>query len=89
MKLYDWAAAPNPKRVRMFLAEKGLKINTVQVAGEDFQLGPSRVFTLGAGDPLLGPLAGHARGAALALLDAFPPARQFVGRRMMFGARGW
>lgn len=38
MKLYDWAAAPNPKRVRMFLAEKGLKIDTVQVAGEDFQL---------------------------------------------------
>ncbi len=49
----------------------------------------ARVFTLGAGAPLLGPLAGHARGAALALLDAFPPARQFVGRRMMFGARGW
>lgn len=48
-----------------------------------------RVFGIGAGHPLLGPLAGHARGAALALLDACPPARQFIGRRMMFGARGW
>lgn len=49
----------------------------------------ARAFTVGAGHPLLGPLAGHARGAALALLDACPPARQFIGRRMMFGARGW
>ena len=48
-----------------------------------------RIFGIGAGHPLLGPLAGHARGAALALLDACPPARQFIGRRMMFGARGW
>ncbi len=48
-----------------------------------------RVFGLGADTPALGALAGHARGAALALLDACPPARQFIGRRMMFGARGW
>jgi len=31
MKLYDFALAPNPKRVRVFLAEKGLVIPTVQV----------------------------------------------------------
>ena len=31
MKLYDFAPAPNPKRVRMFLAEKGLSVPTVQV----------------------------------------------------------
>ena len=48
-----------------------------------------RVFGFGAGNPALGTIAGHARGAALALLDACPAARQFIGRRMMFGARGW
>jgi 2-octaprenyl-6-methoxyphenol hydroxylase len=31
----------------------------------------------------------HARGAGLFALDLFPPARHFVARRMMFGARGW
>ena len=31
MKLYDFELAPNPRRVRMFLAEKGLQIPTVQV----------------------------------------------------------
>lgn len=31
MKLYDSAVAPNPRRVRIFLAEKGLEIPTVQV----------------------------------------------------------
>ncbi len=31
MKLYDFALAPNPKRVRMFLAEKGIEVPMVQV----------------------------------------------------------
>lgn len=31
MKLYDFAGAPNPKRARMFLAEKGIEVPTVQV----------------------------------------------------------
>jgi glutathione S-transferase len=31
MKLYDYAPAPNPRRVRMFLAEKGIVLPTVQV----------------------------------------------------------
>ncbi len=30
MKLYDWKIAPNPRRVRIFLAEKGLEIPTEQ-----------------------------------------------------------
>lgn len=34
-------------------------------------------------------VARHARGAGLFALDLFPPARHFVARRMMFGARGW
>ena len=31
----------------------------------------------------------HARGAGLFVLDLVPPARSFLARRMMFGARGW
>lgn len=31
MKLYDYTMAPNPRRVRIFLAEKGVEIETVQV----------------------------------------------------------
>ncbi|HEY6898649.1 MAG TPA: FAD-dependent monooxygenase [Rhodocyclaceae bacterium] len=31
----------------------------------------------------------HLRGAGLLALDLFPPARSFVARRMMFGARAW
>jgi 2-octaprenyl-6-methoxyphenol hydroxylase len=34
------------------------------------------------------PLA-HARGAGLLALDLLPPARSFVARRMMYGARAW
>jgi glutathione S-transferase len=39
MKLYDYAPAPNPRRVRIFLAEKGIAVPTVQVdlrANEQF-----------------------------------------------------
>ncbi len=39
MKLYDYAPAPSPRRVRVFLAEKGITVPTVQVdlrAGEQF-----------------------------------------------------
>ena len=31
MKLYDSTLAPNPRRVRVFLAEKGIQVPTVQV----------------------------------------------------------
>lgn len=31
----------------------------------------------------------HLRGAGLLALDLFPPARHFLARRMMFGARSW
>src|ERR1700724_904213 len=39
MKLYDCAGAPSPRRVRIFLAEKGIAVPTVQVDlrhGEQF-----------------------------------------------------
>ena len=42
-----------------------------------------RVF--GSNDPLLR----HARGLGLLALDLLPPARSFVARRMLFGARAW
>ena len=35
------------------------------------------------------PLLHHLRGAGLLALDLLPPARSFIARRMMFGARGW
>ena len=38
MKLYDFTMAPNPRRVRMFLAEKGIEVDSEQVdipAGEN------------------------------------------------------
>ncbi len=31
MKIYEFALAPNPRRLRIFVAEKGLKIPTEQV----------------------------------------------------------
>jgi glutathione S-transferase len=39
MKFYDCASAPSPRRVRIFLAEKGITVSTVQVdlrKGEQF-----------------------------------------------------
>jgi len=35
MKLYDFALAPNPRRVRLFLAEKGIDLEIEQVAIRD------------------------------------------------------
>jgi len=32
MKLYDWSIAPNPKRVRMYLAEKGIEVERIEAA---------------------------------------------------------
>jgi glutathione S-transferase len=32
MKLYDFVGAPNPKKVRVYLAEKGIKVPTEQVS---------------------------------------------------------
>ena len=31
MKLYDYTRAPNPRRVRIFLAEKGITVPVVQL----------------------------------------------------------
>jgi 2-octaprenyl-6-methoxyphenol hydroxylase len=54
-----------------------------------------RAGTVGFTDTLVrlfsndNPLLRHLRGAGLLALDLIPPARHFVARRMMFGARAW
>jgi glutathione S-transferase len=40
MKIYDWHIAPNPRRLHIFLAEKGLKIELVEVGQDDLTLAP-------------------------------------------------
>lgn len=41
MKIYDWHIAPNPRRLHIFLAEKGLEIELVEVGQTDLTLAPS------------------------------------------------
>jgi glutathione S-transferase len=41
MKTYDWRLAPNPRRVRMFLAEKGLDVPLEEVGTEACGSSPS------------------------------------------------
>jgi glutathione S-transferase len=38
MKLYDWSPAPNPRRVRIFLLEKGIEMPIADVGGEGIRL---------------------------------------------------
>lgn len=40
MKIFDWHIAPNPRRLHIYLAEKGLKVDLVEVGQEDFTLAP-------------------------------------------------
>jgi glutathione S-transferase len=42
MKLYHWKPAPNPRRVRIFLAEKGIGV-PMQDVGQGFRLTPDYV----------------------------------------------
>ena len=51
MKLYDYAPAPNPRRVRIFLAEKGVEVPTVQV---DIAKAENRAPAFRAKNPLGG-----------------------------------
>ena len=43
MKIYDWHIAPNPRRLHIYLAEKGLNIPFVEVGGEDLKLQPAYI----------------------------------------------
>lgn len=38
MKIYDWHIAPNPRRLHIFLAEKGIEVPLEEVGGDDFKL---------------------------------------------------
>ena len=38
MKFYDWGGAPNPRRVAMFIKEKGLDIETIDVGAKGARL---------------------------------------------------
>jgi glutathione S-transferase len=40
MKIYDWHIAPNPRRLHLYLAEKGMSVELVEVGQEDFTLAP-------------------------------------------------
>lgn len=41
MKIYDWHIAPNPRRLTIYLAEKGIEVERVEVSGEGFALQPA------------------------------------------------
>ena len=43
MKIYDWHIAPNPRRLHIYLAEKGLEIPLEEVGGDDLKLKSSYV----------------------------------------------
>ena len=40
MKIYDWHIAPNPRRLHIFLAEKGIAVELVEVGQDDLTLAP-------------------------------------------------
>jgi glutathione S-transferase len=41
MKIHDWHIAPNPRRLHIYLAEKGLRIPLEEVGGDDLRLQPA------------------------------------------------
>ena len=43
MKIYDWHIAPNPRRLHIYLAEKGLKVPLEEVGGDDLKLLPDYI----------------------------------------------
>lgn len=38
LKIYDWHMAPNPRRLHIFVAEKGIPVEYVEVGGENARL---------------------------------------------------
>ena len=84
MKFYDCKTAPSPRRVRIFLAEKGVELETVQVdlgSGEQFgeafrKVNPDCVV------PVLELDNGHCLSEVLAIcsyLEALHPAPELMG----------
>ncbi|WP_374337640.1 glutathione S-transferase family protein [Methyloversatilis sp.] len=84
MKLYDWHAAPNPKRVRMFLAEKGIDLDIVEVSGEGLRLRKDYIEKFPqAMVPMLELPDGRQIGESMAIcryLEELHPAPPMLGR---------
>lgn len=84
MKLYDWHAAPNPKRVRMFLVEKDLDLNIVEVSGENLRLRADYIEKFPqAMVPMLELPDGRQIGESMAIcryLEELHPAPPLLGR---------
>jgi len=84
MKIYDWRLAPNPRRVRMFLAEKGLDVPLEEV-GDGMRLKPEFVvrFDPYATTPTLELDDGTCIGEAMAICRYFEdlhPEPRLMGR---------
>ena len=83
MELSDTLTDANDPGDPVLLARYAARRRIDRVATAGFTDSLVRLFS-NAIPPLL-----HARGAGLLALDLLPPARSFLARRMMFGARGW
>ena len=84
MKIFDWRLAPNPRRVRMFLAEKGLDVPLEEV-GDGMRLKPEFVarFDPWATTPTLELDDGTCIGEAMAICRYFEdlhPEPRLMGR---------
>jgi len=85
MKIYDWRLAPNPRRVRMFLAEKALDVPLEEVGGEGMRLKPDFVarFDPYATTPMLELDDGSSISEAMAICRYFEelhPEPRLLGR---------
>lgn len=84
MKLYDWHAAPNPKRTRMCIAEKGLDIEIIEVGGDDLKLRPDYIAKFPqAMVPMLELDDGRQLGESIAIaryIDELYPSPPMFGR---------
>jgi glutathione S-transferase len=85
MKIYDWRLAPNPRRVRMFLAEKGLDVPLEEVGTEGMRLEPEFVarFDPYATTPMLELDDGTCISEAMAIcryLEDLHPEPRLMGR---------
>ncbi len=80
MKIYDWHIAPNPRRLHIYLAEKGIKVDYVEVGGGNFKLKPEYIAKYPHADAgRVGAIPQYARGLRGAWLtvvstaDPMPP----------------
>ncbi len=72
MKIYDWHIAPNPRRLHIYLAEKGIKVDLEEVSGDDFKLKASYIAKYPhAMVPMLGLDDGTLIGEAMAIARYF------------------